>query len=468
MATFNVNGINIPAKRRAIFPSLREQNLDFYCLQETHSTNATIHLWQSEVFKELKHIFTDFIWNNRKPKIAYNTLIQPVADGGLNLFERTQAVKRMILRPHLRSAAYLKHIIKTDDLDGIFRTIPKAIPSTILRLPYYQNLFKFWYKIHNSYPSDETSIRKEPLWNNKWITTSNGPLQNYTWVKKGIGVLQDICHAHESRLLSHTELAEKFNVRCTFVDMLAIRLSIPLQWRQSLSDNWTPPPIFPGGPLISINAQDPQDITGISAKRAYTSVIAGKRGVNAAFHRWRQNPPNLAISDREEWSRTCLRIFKTVKETKLQSFQFKVIHAITPFRKYLRQLRLADDDLCAHCGTTDDLFHFFFECKLVQNLWSSICTWLAREANIQLLNITTKEAVLGFDDPSTEGRISNFILLHFRFFVHRQRLFHDNKLDLMHWLTELRTRLLTMKHNLKAEGKDLLFARWEPIFKALG
>lgn len=48
LATFNVNGINIPTKCRTIFSSLRELNLDFYCLQETHSTNNGLPLWQRE------------------------------------------------------------------------------------------------------------------------------------------------------------------------------------------------------------------------------------------------------------------------------------------------------------------------------------------------------------------------------------------------------------------------------------
>lgn len=62
------------------------------------------------------------------------------------------------------------------------------------------------------------------------------------------------------------------------------------------------------------------------------------------------------------------RAFKIVNETKLQSFQFKNIHNITPCRKYLRQTQLADDDLCSHCGTTNDIFHFFFNCNLVKTL----------------------------------------------------------------------------------------------------
>lgn len=429
-----------------------------------------------EVFKELKSIFTKFLWNNKKPKVAYSTLILPVADGGLNLFDlesraeaaHVQAIRRIIHRPHLRSADYIRHLLKTDELSETFRSRPKSLPITILRIPYYTAVFRTWFRFHNFYPAEENSIRSEALWNNKWITTTNGPLHNHVWARKGIGVIQDICHPHEGRLLSHSELTTRYNVCCTFVDMLAIRLSIPLHWRQSLSPDWISPPIFPGGPTLAFGDQDPQEIAGLTAKRAYSGIVSSKKAANTAFHRWKQNPPNIAIGDREEWARVCLRMYRTVKETKLQSFQFKVIQAITPCRKYLRQLRLADDDLCTHCGVSEDLFHFFFECQLVRNFWSSICAWLAREANIHLYNITTKEAVLGMDDTSTEGRITNFILLHFRFFVHRQRLFHDNKFETIHWLAELRTRLLTMENNLKIEGKAHLFSKWECLTKALG
>lgn len=40
-----------------------------------------------QVFKEYKKLITDFIWNGRKPKIAYSTLILPVAQGGLHLMD---------------------------------------------------------------------------------------------------------------------------------------------------------------------------------------------------------------------------------------------------------------------------------------------------------------------------------------------------------------------------------------------
>lgn len=35
----------------------------------------------AEVFKQLKKITTTFLWDGRKPKVVYNTLILPVSQG---------------------------------------------------------------------------------------------------------------------------------------------------------------------------------------------------------------------------------------------------------------------------------------------------------------------------------------------------------------------------------------------------
>lgn len=174
---------------------------------------ASIHT-PPEVFKELKRIFSYFLWNNKKPKIVYSTLILPLTEGGLNLFDldsRTQAahiqvIRRILLYLDHGPALYLRHILKADSLPEVLRLRPRSIPKTISRLPYYNAVFKIWCRVHHFYPTDEISIRREALWNNKWITTSTGPLHNLLWARKGIGVIHDLCHPIEDRLLSHTEV----------------------------------------------------------------------------------------------------------------------------------------------------------------------------------------------------------------------------------------------------------------------
>lgn len=313
-------------------------------------------------------------------------------------------------------------------------------------------MFKVWFRFHSFQPTDETSIRQEALWGNKYISNSKGPLQNLSWARKGIRVVQDLCHDTQDRLLSHTELQEKYGVTATFLDALAIRHSIPIHWRQALSRDWVPPPLFPGGPLLLFPEQPPQDLMKLSSKKTYSLILSTKTSENPAFHRWKDK-----VRDQDEWTRVCRRPYITTQETKLQSLQFKILHAITPCKKYLRQIRILDDEHCPHCGEIDDLNHFFFLCPLVQSFW-----------NIHLEHITSKEAVLGLDDHSTKGKIANFILLHFRFFIHRQRLFHDNKFDLLHWLSELRLRIRCMKTNLQYQNKIGQARIWTPLLQALG
>lgn len=288
------------------------------------------------------------------------------------------------------------------------------------------------------------------------------------WKKAGIKVIHDVCHQSEARLLSHVEMREKFGITCTFLDALALRLSIPLHWRELISENWTAPPIFPGGPLLLFPDQATVDINNLTAKQAYNALRSARKTENISLHRLLRAEGPLSVADEEEWFRVCKRVYATTRETKLQSFQFKVIHAITPCRKFLRQIRIADDDLCPKCAITDHIPHFFFQCSLVQPFWTAVSHWLSSQANIHMEHITPKEAVLGLNDSSPNGRITNFILLHFRYYIHRQRLFHDNHFELLHCLRELRGRLRCMERILRIEGKSHLFRKWHPLLQTLG
>lgn len=247
-----------------------------------------------------------------------------------------------------------------------------------------------------------------------------------------------------------------------------MRLSIPLQWRETLSANWSVPPIFPGGPLLMFPGQPPLDISNLTSKQAYKVLLAGKKVESTAFLRCYRTDSQLSVADRDEWNRTCKRIYATTRETKFQSFQYKIIHAITPCRKFLKQLRIVDDDRCPHCGITDDIVHFFCQCEKVQAFWTKVHQWLSSQADIHLQHVTPKEIILGVDDSSPNGSMINFILLHFRFFIHRQRLFHDNKFELLHWIAELRSRLRCLERVLRIEGKSQQFRKWRPLIQVLG
>ncbi len=47
------------------------------------------------VFKEVKTIIRDFLWDCKSSKIAYDTLIQPICKGGLKLMDFETKVKSL-------------------------------------------------------------------------------------------------------------------------------------------------------------------------------------------------------------------------------------------------------------------------------------------------------------------------------------------------------------------------------------
>lgn len=113
------------------------------------------------------------------------------------------------------------------------------IPSRTKENPFYGSMFKVWQEYHRFEPTNELEVRREGLWCNKFITDGKGvSLLWKKWEKANIVTVHDICHPTEGRLLSHTEISNRYLVPCTFLDMLTIRLGIPLHWRTMITPHF--------------------------------------------------------------------------------------------------------------------------------------------------------------------------------------------------------------------------------------
>lgn len=161
-------------------------------------------------------------------------------------------------------------------------------------------------------------------------------------------------------------------------------------------------------------------------------------------------------------------MYRATRETKLQSLHFKIINRVVPCNKFLKQIRVKNSDLCDLCNQEDSLPHFFFECSSVGNFLASICRWFDGVENLALSTLSIKHFMFGVPPSFHKERVVNFILMHTKFFIFRQRLFHGGKLDTLQWLREFKGKLLMEKHILQNEGKSRLFRRWTAILEAIG
>lgn len=161
-------------------------------------------------------------------------------------------------------------------------------------------------------------------------------------------------------------------------------------------------------------------------------------------------------------------IYKATRETKLQALHFKILHRIIPSGTYLLQIRINQSDICTLCGLQDSLPHFFYECDRNRPFWRAIFDWFLRIEDLQLENLPLKHIILGLPHLAPKAKKVNTILISVKFYIHRQRLFHQGKLELLYWLREFRTRLLVEREICARENKISRFAPWKRILNALG
>ena len=141
-------------------------------------------LWiPDEFIKRVKQRIADFIWNGRKPKIKFSTLINDYDKGGLKLPDLESMIKTFRVEWMIRLiteqpiwAPFLE--AKLNSVGGIhyLRTNfdVSAIPPSLNQ--FYSSVFRSW---------AEDKILSQPFWNNKYITEFKvSPSFSYSYQKR--------------------------------------------------------------------------------------------------------------------------------------------------------------------------------------------------------------------------------------------------------------------------------------------
>lgn len=395
-----------------------------------------------------------------------------------------QWVRRLVKSPQSNTAQSLRHILKVTNLTSFLECKLQKIPDTVNQIPFYSNLFDLWNRYHAFAPIEENDIRRELIWNNKFITSEGKSLSNSIWEKKGVIRINDICQQGQGRLCSHEEITAKYDVKCSFLDALKLCFSVPTAWRRALTSDWKEPPLPPAlsGIFVRLPGEEPVDILAASPKSMYKAFILQPNTQPTALLRWSDpSTQPLQILSNEEWNDANLEAHidweatyalphSVSREIKIQSFHFRIAHRIVTCNKFLCDIWMREDGACERCNKPDTVVHFFVECPLVQAFWVKLDEWCEKHIEVNLSFLTKTEKVLGMTNKNGNPRtfkIINWLLLTAKFYIHRQRLFYKGELSLIAYLAEVRNKIITERMACRWEGKPQKFRLWECIWAVL-
>ena len=78
------------------------------------------------------------------------------------------------------------------------------------------------------------------------------------------------------------------------------------------------------------------------------------------------------------------------------------------------------------------------------------------------------EILLGCYDKDTPDKdVINYITLYTKYYINRQRLFHQGELSFVQWLREIKRDVATMKYGFKSKKQNWKFEKWIRIYESL-
>ena len=123
------------------------------------------------------------------------------------------------------------------------------------------------------------------------------------------------------------------------------------------------------------------DLISISTKEIYWFYVSQKKSPLISVGKWQLD---FGI-DSEMWPDIFRFSFKTVRETKIQSFQYRVLSRILPCNYWLHKLRIKQNNLCDFCRSVDTIEHFLVCCPANRSFWNELEIWLKKPILFQIM-----------------------------------------------------------------------------------
>ena len=425
----------------------------------------------SQVIIEIDKAIFKFLWSGKPPKIARNVVQSQIAEGGLKMPDiatkaeawKVMWIKRAIQNPEKIWVKILDKLLVKIKFIDLLRSDIVENKELYKNLPnFFIDILKTWKKLHIIKSDTAPEIKKQMIWFNSNITIENKPFIWEDWYVKGVVEIADILDKNND-FLSSAKLNEKYNLNCNFLQSLQIRKSLPYNWRQTLT-NESKPYIPIEHPYrikyknYNINMPEAKSIN------CYWSLMKDITRPPSAIAKWEE----VFKEDILEWKFFYRNPFRTTSETKLQSFQYKILHRITACNHWLHIVGVKTENSCNYCKLDDTIVHFFIHCNTVELFWQSFSNWFSRIIGNNI-EIKYKDILLGINGKTNRDKTLNYCILLAKFHIYTKKVTDgNNDISLYSYLVLLKGKLNDMYVYYKQENKvDEFNTKWSYITESL-
>ena len=429
------------------------------------------------VVELVDNMITDFLWSKRKPKIKRNVVIQSIENGGLKAphfaamveANRISWIKRLLCESKMRWKCIFSEFIKPFSLTHFTETYLEDDHILSIQMPFYKQLYQIWNKVRSK-PEKLSEYLAQVIWKNKFIQLPVQPkskrCKTLCWpalYEAGIVRVIDLFKPDGTFINLH-EFCKDHNIKCNFLQVIQIKKAIPKTWVTMITSQLTHSTENTNVNLLLKTSGKCYDICKSSTKTVYEHIILSKYVQATAVQRWSEQ---FEI-DEDDWSNIFTLPFKTSRETKLQSFQYKIIHRVISCRKWLYNQKVIPSPYCTLCNNNciDTILHLLIECSSLNSFWKHIESWWNRVSQTQV-QLTKKHIIFGIYYDLNYFSTINYVVLLAKWYIYTN-IYLKHKTELYGFLVLLKHRLEIEKQISYSNGKkDEFNKKWLDIIDKL-
>ena len=346
---------------------------------------------------KVKNVITDFIWNGKKPKIKYDTLIGNCDNGGINLpdFESQIKANRVKWALNLLDENYVKawksfpmqHLASIGGTKAIGTNFDKErIPKVLSH--FYKSVLVSWAEYCNEEVVTPEHIVNQVLWNNKNIKVNNKSVFFPQLASSGIFRVKDL---YNERNKINWETAHAMGVEPGhFIFWASITSAIPQSWKVLMKD------------VEAFENHDPSNpgrngtASKITSKDIYLSFVQSKfKKPTAQSHILKR------VDSQIDWESVYRRIYNMCIDPYTRCFQYKILNNCLYLNRDLFRFKIIESPICSFCSNySETIDHVFVHCEHSKSLYRDIRIW-TKSSGIVLPDLNISNIILGIDSEKT-------------------------------------------------------------------
>ena len=374
-----------------------------------------------DIVKNINNIIRNFIWNNKKAKIAYNILQLPKRQGGLglvNLEHKEYALKAtwpQILQKEPEYAQIVYSLIHCSVLqEDIWRCsiAPEDVKGLRISSEFWRNVLWCWSNYNYYYQMKEEN---QLIWLNSRIRVKGKPFMWADVYKRGLRYVYQLFE--KGTFKSSQQVWEEYGL--TQLRHNSLKVSIPKEWITIFTtrSQQTFLPVPPHNYDIAIITEG----IGLSRK-IYKYISEDISSIQYKYVKWVQDIGPDFCENIEEFANLHMDIYRTTNVPKYRSFQYRLLQRGLVTNVHLHKWNMIPNSMCTYCQSeVETVCHLFVECPMVRTLWEKVLEYIQYKFETKdRIEINAKNIICNKISPTSSDSII-FICLITKQYIYRQR-----------------------------------------------